>query len=122
MAITRKELKELGRKYYYNPQEFSTTEFEDDLKILGYVKRQIKLSDEEINYHLILNHIITLNNVFGPEGTVVLLREVCEEEYYSSLNSFFFHLSIIPRGERNVNLDVRALFWLTNIFENSKYE
>ena len=122
MAITRKELKELGRKYYYNPQEFSTTEFEDDLKILGYVKRQTKLSDKEINYHLILNHVITLNNVFGPEGTVVLLRKTCEEEYHSILNSFFFYLSIIPREEKAVNIDVRSLFWLTNIFENSKYE
>lgn len=120
--MTRKDLRELGKKCYYNPQEFHDHEFEDDLKILGYVKRQIKLSDEEINYHLVLNHMITLNNVFGPIGTVVLLRGSCEEEYHAILNSFFFYLGIIPRGEKEVKIDVRSLFWLTQVFEGTKNE
>lgn len=111
-SLTRSEIRSLAKQCYHNPQWYQETEFEEDLKIIGYIKRQ--LSTKKTNYHLILNHMITMTNVFGPIGTVALLRGSCDEEHYPMLNSFFFFLSIIPAGEVQIKIDTLALSWLYN--------
>lgn len=111
--LTRTEVRQLARQCYHNPQWYHEGEFEEDLKILGYIKRQLS-SKKDTNYHLILNHMVTMVNVFGPIGTVALLRGSCDTKHYPILNSFFFFLSIIPSGETEIKIDTLALSWLYN--------
>lgn len=109
--LNRDEIRRLAKQCYHNPQWFHEGEFEEDLKILGYIKRQLS-TKRDTNYHLILNHMITMTNVFGNLGTVALLRGACDLQYYPTLNSFFEFLSIVPEGETDYKTDTDALNWL----------
>lgn len=79
---------------YQNPNCVSVLEFLDDLNRIKYVKRLInKYVDKgELRERLVLNHIIFLANVFGPEATVTMLRYKVESESHPVLNSFLTFL------------------------------
>lgn len=72
-------------KHYDNPQCYDVLEFEEDLKRFKYIKRLLNKYKEsgELRERLILNHIIALNNVFGPAQTTKMLFFKLEgyEEY-----------------------------------------
>ena len=55
---------------------------------------------------LLLNHIIVLNNLFGPEACVTLLLFKIQREYWETLKSFLLFLNILRDDE------------LTNVLEN----
>ena len=61
-------------KHYDNPQCEGEKEFHDDMKRFKYIKRLLrKYKDTNIlKERLLLNHIIVLNNLFGPEACVTL--------------------------------------------------
>lgn len=84
-------------KYYDNPQCYDTSEFYEDLKRFKYIKRLINRYKRhgDLKERLILNHIIALNNVFGPHATVKMLFMKLEgsERYIKPFLSF---LSILP--------------------------
>jgi len=62
-------------KHYDNPQCFDTIEFYEDLKRFQYLKRLFNKYKEtgDFKERLILNHIITLYNVFGNIACTRLL-------------------------------------------------
>lgn len=82
---------------YLNPNCISVLEFLDDLKIIKYIKRLInKYSDKnELKERLILNHIISLSNVFGVEATVNMLRYKVETRNHHVLNAFLVYLEYV---------------------------
>lgn len=55
-------------KHYSNPHCFDTEEFYTDIKRLKYIKRLVNRYKVvgDLKERLILNHIIILNNMFGP--------------------------------------------------------
>lgn len=55
--------------HYDNYQYHSTEEFVEDLNRIKYIKKLITryLEKGELKERLILNHLIILNNCFGPE-------------------------------------------------------
>ena len=82
---------------YFNPNCISVLEFLDDLKIIKYIKRLInKYADKkELKERLILNHIISLSNVFGVEATVNMLRFKIDSENHDVLNAFLVYLNYV---------------------------
>lgn len=84
-------------KYYDNPQCYDTVEFYEDLKRFKYIKRLINryVKRGELKERLILNHVIALNNMFGPYATVNMLFLKLEgmEQHIKPFLSF---LSILP--------------------------
>ena len=82
---------------YINPNCVSVLEFLDDLKIIKYIKRLInKYADkQELKERLILNHIISLSNVFGVEATVNMLHFKIDKKYHDILNAFLLHLEYL---------------------------
>ena len=48
---------------------------------------------------LILNHIIVLNNVFGPDACATLLLFKIRKEYWSTLKAFLLYLNILRADE-----------------------
>jgi hypothetical protein len=79
---------------YQNPNCVSVLEFLDDLNRIKYVKRLLNkyIDKGELRERLILNHIIFLCNVFGPEATVIMLRFKVEDEFHPTLNAFLTYL------------------------------
>ena len=82
-------------KHYDNPQCYDTIEFYDDLKRFKYVKRLLNRYQEEgdLKERLILNHIIILNNVFGPIHTTKMLFLKCKD-MEEHLKPFLLFLNI----------------------------
>ena len=56
-------------KYYDNSRYTSTEEFIEDLNRIKYIKKLITryVENNDLKERLILNHVIILNNCFGPE-------------------------------------------------------
>jgi hypothetical protein len=83
-------------KHYDNPQLYNEEEFYDDLKKFKYIKRLFNKFSEtgELKERLILNHIVVLTNVFGPDAVVKLLF-LRLPEYLHYLKPFLLLLSIL---------------------------
>ena len=76
-------------------------EFYDDMKRFKYIKRLLKKYkvDGVVKERLLLNHIIILNNLFGPEACVTLLLFKIQQEYWGTLKSFLLYLNMIRDDE-----------------------
>jgi hypothetical protein len=103
---------------YDNPQCEGEEEFDEDVKRFKYLKRLFKKYYETgtLKERLILNHIIVLQNVFGPEAAGVLLFFKIDKEYWPALKSFMEFLNIIPETEMaEVETDEQVWLQLKNI-------
>jgi len=81
------------------------SEFESDIKRTKYLKRlfrRYKIT-KTLKERLILNHIILLNNVFGPEPTSRILFYKIDKRDYDILKTFLIYLGIMPDVIRSVN-------------------
>ena len=99
-------------KYYDNPQCEGEREFHDDMKRFKYIKRLLRKYKETgiLKERLLLNHIIILNNLFGPEACVTLLLFKTQREYWGTLKSFLLFLNLIIDDElRDVNQNEEVL-------------
>ena len=82
----------------YNAPHCIMSEFESDIKRTKYLKRlfrRYKIT-KSLKERLILNHIILLNNVFGPEATARILFYKIDERDYDILKTFLGYLNIAP--------------------------
>lgn len=82
----------------YNAPHCIMSEFESDIKRTKYLKRlfrKYKIS-KLLKERLILNHIILLNNVFGPVPTARILFYKTDERDYDILKTFLEYLDIMP--------------------------
>ena len=88
-------------KNYDNPHCEGEKEFEDDLKRFKYIKRLLRkyYDTKVLKERLLLNHIIVLNNVFGPDACATLLLYKIQLEYWPTLKSFLLYLNIIREDE-----------------------
>ena len=99
--ITTENVMMFAIKHYDNPQCEGEKEFHDDMKRFKYIKRLLrKYKDSGIlKERLVLNHIIILNNLFGPEACVTLLLFKIQQEYWGTLKSFLLYLNMIRNDE-----------------------
>jgi len=98
---------------HYDKQCHSTEEFIEDLQRIKYIKKLVTRYEEtgELKERLILNHLIILSNVFGPEIAckIIFLRM---KEQLKYLKPFLILLNILPNklynvGDENIiNTDV----------------
>lgn len=93
-------------KHYDNPQCFDTAEFYEDLKRFKYIKRLINryIKTADLKERLILNHIIALVNVFGPEPTVRMLF-LKLAGYEQHVKPFLVLLNIMPERVMNIGFN-----------------
>lgn len=89
----------------YTTQNCLMSEFEDDFKRIKYVKRLFKKYRivGDLKERLILNHIITLSNVFGTECAVRLLFYKIDSEDYHVLKTFLLYLNYMPNKIDGIN-------------------
>ena len=98
------------------------SEFDSDIKRTKYLKRLFRRYKvtKSLKERLILNHIILLNNVFGPEATARILFYKIDERDYDILKTFLEYLNIMPEavyGIRGKNIYSSEIPLNTNIAE-----
>ena len=89
----------------YTSPHCIVSEFEGDIKRTKYLKRlfrRYKIT-KSLKERLILNHIILLNNVFGPEATARILFYKIDERDYDILKTFLIYLNLMPDTVFNIN-------------------
>jgi hypothetical protein len=91
-------------KHYDNPQCEDTEEFLEDLQRVKYIKKLITryVESGDLKERLILNHLIILNNIFGPVHLSKILYLKCKDQM-KYIKPFLILLSILPEILYNVN-------------------
>lgn len=97
VSLNEDTFDEYAVKNYRNPNCVSVLEFLDDLKTIKYIKRLINkyCEQKDLKERLIMNHIISLSNVFGVEATVNMLYYKIDNKQHDVLNAFFVFLKYI---------------------------
>lgn len=83
-------------KAYNNPFGLCLVDFRRDLRRVAKVRQLLDVytASGQIDVRAILNHIIVLNNMFGPHHTSVMLRYKCGRQNVQAVNSFLVYLSL----------------------------
>ena len=90
--------------HYDNARYVSTEDFIEDLSRIKYIKKLITryVESGELKERLILNHIIILNNCFGPEALCkILYLKLKPQMRY--IKPFLIMLNILTEEIKNVN-------------------
>ena len=87
--------------HYRTNKLVDVDEFQEDLKRFKYIKRLLRKYKDHgvLKERLILNHIIVLNNVFGPDACSTLLLFKIEQEHWPQIKSFLSFLGMLPEKE-----------------------
>ena len=82
----------------YDKPNCIMSEFTEDMKRFNYLKRLFKRYRKlgELREQLVVNHLIVLYNVFGPEVVSRLLFFKVTKEDYSTLKTYMLFLNIMP--------------------------
>ena len=94
-----------AKHHYRNQYCFSEEEFNNDLKKIRYIKILInRYRDTKVlQERLLLNHFITMGNVFAIEGLVRMLFYKVEEENYPILKTYLKFLNFMPNVVYNIS-------------------
>ena len=89
-------------KIYDNPQMLKSEEFLEDLDRIKYIKKLITryLESRDIKERLILNHVITLHNCFGPYLAKILYVKLKKQFQY--VKPFLVFIDALPSVIYNV--------------------
>ena len=106
----------------YSSPNCIMSEFESDIKRTKYLKRLFRRYKvtKSLKERLILNHLILLNNVFGPEPTSRILFYRIDERDYDILKTFLVYLNIMPEvvtGIRGKTIHSEDILVEPNILE-----
>lgn len=88
----------------YDKPNCIMSEFEEDIKRFDYLKRLIYRYKEynDLQERLMINHIIILSNVFGPDCVVRMLFYRLDENSYPIIKTILVFLNIMPNVIRGV--------------------
>lgn len=91
---------------HYENSQYYTEDFIEDLNRIKYIKKLVTryIEKDELKERLILNHIIILNNCFGPEALCkILYLKLKNQMMY--IKPFLVLLDILPDKIYNVGDD-----------------
>jgi len=107
----------LAMQHYDNPQCVNVEEFTNDLNKFIYLKKLFFRAkhNNDMNERLILNHIITLHNLFGIVTPDLLFYKI-DKDYWNLLATFLYYLNLLPEQipdlnvyRKNITLDTQLL-------------
>ena len=89
------------------------------MKKFKYVKRLLGRyhAGKGLKERLLLNHIIVINNLFGPEASVKMLFYKIDKKHWATLKTFLVFLNIMPEdavlysniNESDIPLDLEVI-------------
>jgi hypothetical protein len=82
----------------YDRPDCIMSEFKEDMKRFNYLKRLFRRYRKvgELREQLVLNHLVVIYNVFGPEVATRLLFFKMSKEDYTILKTYLIFLSCMP--------------------------
>jgi hypothetical protein len=88
----------------YDKPNCIMSEFKEDMKRFNYLKRLFKRyrKYEELREQLVLNHLVVICNVFGPEVASRLLFFKMAKDDYPALKTYMLFLNIMPDRVRGI--------------------
>ena len=88
----------------YDKPNCIMSEFKEDMKRFNYLKRLFKRYRKlnELREQLVLNHLVVLYNVFGPEAATRLLFFQMSKDDYSALKTYLLFLSCMPEKVKGI--------------------
>lgn len=104
--LTVKNFSAFALQHYDDPQCSDIEEFQEDLRRFRYLKRLLHRHHEagELRERLMLNHLITIFNVFGYDASMRMLEfKINEDSYWTSIKTMLLYLGYI---KENWNTDI----------------
>jgi hypothetical protein len=95
----------------YDKPNTIMSEFKEDMKRFNYIKRLFHKyrKNNEMREQLVLNHLVVLYNVFGPEPTARMLFFKLSKEDYPALKTYLLFLNIMPTVVKSIKgHDIRS--------------
>ena len=88
----------------YDKPNCIMSEFKDDMKRFNYLKRLFRRYRKmgELRERLVLNHLVVIYNVFGPEVATRALFFKMSKDDYSALKTYLIFLSFMPERIRAI--------------------
>jgi hypothetical protein len=88
----------------YDKPNMILSEFKEDMKRFNYLKRLFRRYRKigELREQLVINHLIVLYNVFGPEVATRLLFYKMSKEDYPTLKTYLLFLSCMPEVVKGI--------------------
>jgi hypothetical protein len=82
----------------YDKPNCIMSEFKEDMKRFNYVKRLLLRyrKFDELRERLVLNHLVVIYNIFGPEPATRILFYRIPKEDWSALKTYLLFLSYMP--------------------------
>ena len=96
-------------KHYRNQQCLSVDEFRDDVAKFKYVVRLLRRYRDtgKIQERLLLNHIITIYNVFEIAAANRMIFHRVDIDLWPALKTFLVYLNYLPENlHKNINIDL----------------
>ena len=99
------------------------SEFKDDLKRFNYLKRLFLRyrKYDEMREQLVINHLVVLYNVFGPEVATRMLFFKMSKEDYSALKTYLIFLSIMPDKVKGIKGHDAVYYDIQNDYPKKKW-
>ena len=90
---------------YYETNNYLSSEFEDDMSRIKYLKRLFRQYRKKnvLRDRLILNHIVCLSNVLGVEFLSRILFLKLEIEDFPAIKTFLVYLNFMPEMIEKIN-------------------
>jgi hypothetical protein len=112
----------------YDKPNTIMSEFKDDMKRFNYLKRLFHKyrKNDEMREQLILNHLIVLYNVFGPEATTRMLFFKMSKEDFPAIKTYLLFLNIMPtvvksiKGQDIISSDIEVDFKIADALREIK--
>lgn len=112
----------------YDKPNCILSEFKDDMKRFNYLKRLFRRYRKfgDLKEQLILNHIVVIYNVFGPEVSTRLLFFKMAKEDYAILKTYLLFLSYMPerikgiKGQDIISSDIPVDMKIAEVLRNIK--
>ena len=88
----------------YDKPNCIMSEFKEDTKRFNYLKRLFKRYRKvgELREQLVLNHLVVICNVFGPEVATRILFFKMAKDDYSALKTYLLFLSCMPERVKSI--------------------
>lgn len=88
----------------YDKPNCIMSEFKEDMKRFNYLKRLFKRYRKvgELREQLVLNHLVVICNVFGPEVATRILFFKMSKDDFPALKTYLLFLSCMPERVRGI--------------------
>jgi hypothetical protein len=116
-TLNNKNFELYAFRNYNNPQCVEIEEFHEDVNRFKYLKKLLNrhLQKGDLKDRIIMNHVITIMNVFGNDAGMRMLIFKLDEEHYPVIKPFLLHLGYLRHNDMvSVGLDPKIVQAIRN--------